>query len=173
MKVLVSAFTPFNNETNNYSYEVLKYVNGVDKIVVDVVYDKCYQVLNDSFDLKQYDLIIALGEARKRVNLTLELKAYNLSNCSLKDNEGTLKTNCIIDKTKNEILHTTIEYKKLKNIIEFSNDPGRFVCNNLYFHLLANYPNKSIFIHIPDCNNDINKYKEFAQQIRQIIEKFK
>ena len=39
MKVLVSAFTPFNKANNNYSLEVLNYLENVDKIVVDVIYD--------------------------------------------------------------------------------------------------------------------------------------
>ena len=30
MKVLVSAFKPFNNSKNNYSEEVLKYIENVD-----------------------------------------------------------------------------------------------------------------------------------------------
>ena len=32
MKVLISAFKPFNKASNNYSYEVLKHINNVDNI---------------------------------------------------------------------------------------------------------------------------------------------
>ena len=38
-------------------------------------------------------------------------------------------------------------------------DVGKFVCNNLYFHLLENFQDKTLFIHIPDCYNDENEYK--------------
>ena len=37
MKILVTAFKPFNKLNNNYSEEVLKYIENVDKYVIDVV----------------------------------------------------------------------------------------------------------------------------------------
>ena len=71
MKVLISAFKPFNKANNNYSYEVLKHINNVDKILIDVVYDECFKELTNHYNLDNYDLIIALGEARSRSVLTL------------------------------------------------------------------------------------------------------
>ena len=58
-----------------------------------------------------------------------------------------------------------------KDLIEFSYDAGKFVCNNIYYHLLFNYPNKSLFIHIPNCYDDINNYMMHAKIIDSIIEK--
>ena len=54
-------------------------------------------------------------------------------------------------------------------MVKLSDNPGRFVCNNLYFHLLSNYPDKSLFIHVPNCEDDVNKYKEYASLITEII----
>ena len=160
MKVLVTAFLPFNNSINNYSQEVIKYIENVDKEILDVVYDKSYQTIESKYNLKDYDLIIAMGEARMREVLTLETQAKNISSCSLKDNEGNLKQNEEIIPNNNQILKTSVDIEKVKDLIEFSNDAGKFVCNNLYFHLLSNYPEKSLFIHIPECNNDITLYKK-------------
>ena len=64
MKVLVTAFKPFGKCNNNYSEEVIKYINNVDKIILNVCYDKCYLDLCEAYDLSDYDLIISLGEAR-------------------------------------------------------------------------------------------------------------
>ena len=50
MKVLVTAFKPFNKMPNNYSSEVLKYILGVDKIILDVVYDECFNELKKNCD---------------------------------------------------------------------------------------------------------------------------
>ena len=169
MKVLVSAFKPFNKQPNNYSIEVLNYLENVTKQIVDVCYDKCYMDLCGLHDLSSYDLIIALGEARSRSVLTLETKAYNLSSCSLKDNAGVLKQNCIINENENEVIESKVDFNKAKDIVKLSNDPGRFVCNNLYFHLLTNYPEKSLFIHIPECNNDKQEYIKHAKIISEII----
>ena len=83
MKVLVTAFKPFNNQKNNYSEEVLKYITNVDKLIIDVVYDESYKDIAKCKNLDDYELIIALGEARSRSELTLETQAINLSSCSL------------------------------------------------------------------------------------------
>lgn len=172
MKVLVSAFKPFNNCKNNYSEEVLKYIRNADKIVLDVIYDKSYEILSNNYNLNEYDLIIALGEARSRKVLTLETQAKNISSCSLKDNSGVLKQNEKIIINGEEILQTKVDISKINNIIELSTDAGKFVCNNIYYHLLYNYPNKSLFIHIPECNNNIDNYIKYANTINTIINNY-
>lgn len=171
MNVLVTAFKPFNNESLNYSEEVLRYINNVDKLVIDVVYDECYLQITKQKNLKKYDLIIALGEARSRNELTLEVQAKNISSCSLKDNKGNLKKDEIINPLVEEFLKTKVDISKCKNDITFSFDAGKFVCNNLYFHLLEEYPTKSIFIHIPSCFNQEDMYKNYAKKIENIIAK--
>lgn len=167
MKVLISAFKPFNNMPNNYSSEVLNYISGVDKVILDVVYDKCFIDLKNQFDLDSYDLIIALGEARMRKVLTVEQRAINLANCSLADNDGVLKKEEVIVPNREEYLYTLLPIEDMD--IEVSLDAGRFVCNNIYYHLLNNYPKKSLFIHIPECDNDSLRYKECAEKIEKLI----
>ena len=56
MKVLISAFKPFNNMPNNYSSEVLNYISGVDKVILDVVYDNC--VGSYRYEVKVNDKIV-------------------------------------------------------------------------------------------------------------------
>ena len=173
MKVLVTAFKPFGKCTNNYSEEVIKYISNVDKIVLDVCYDKCYLDLCARYNLNDYDLIISMGEARMRKVLTLETTAKNISSCSLADNLGIIKKDeKIID---NEIIEikTLVEIDKVTDIVQLSHDAGKFVCNNIYFHLLNNYPTKSLFIHIPECNNDEKNYIMHAGTINNIINKLK
>ena len=171
MKVLVSAFKPFNNNKNNYAMEVIQYINNVDKVIVDVIYDECFKELSTIKDLNEYDLIIALGEARMRNELTLEKKAYNIASCSLADNNNVLRKDSIIIEDVSEELESEVNIEKVSDLVAFSTNPGRFVCNNLYFHLLANYPSKSLFIHIPECNNDVNNYIKYAKIIEKIIDR--
>lgn len=170
MKVLISAFKPFNKMHNNYSNEVLKFINGVDKTILDVVYDECFYELNKKFNLNSYDLIIALGEARMRKVLTVEKRAVNQASCSLADNLGIIKKDEKIIDGGNDYLYTTLPLDDCD--IEISCDAGRFVCNNIYYHLLNNYPEKSLFIHIPECDNNENKYKEYAEKIEKLILSF-
>ena len=63
MKILVTAFQPFNNQNNNYSLEVLNYIKNVDKLLIDVVYDECYKEITNKVNIDEYDLIVSLGEA--------------------------------------------------------------------------------------------------------------
>lgn len=173
-KVLISAFKPFYKANNNYSEEVLRYIQFDDieltKIILDVVYDECFIELEKK-DLSQFDLIVALGEARSRNELTIEKKAYNISSCSIVDNKGVLKKDeKIIDNLPNE-LETSINLEKIKEYATISYDPGKFVCNNLYFHLLNYDSKKCVFIHIPECNNDEEKYIKYSKDVLSIIKK--
>lgn len=168
-KVLISAFKPFYKSKNNYSMEVLSQINlDVDKVILDVVYDECYIDLK-KLNLDSYDLIVALGEARSRSELTVEKQAINLSSCSISDNKGIIKNNEIIDNRFENIIQTNIDLDKIKKYASISFDAGKFVCNNLYFHLLCDYPEKSLFIHIPECHDDLGNYKEYAIYIENII----
>ena len=169
MKVLVTSFTPFNKEKVNYSAEVLKYIENVDKVVLDVVYDECYETLKNKFDINNYDYIISLGEARMRAELTLETQAINISSCSLPDNKGTIKKDEKINKDNSEVIKTKVDIGCIKDLVNYSNNAGKFVCNNLYYHLLCDYPEKSLFIHIPNCYDKIEEYKKYSNIINQII----
>lgn len=168
-KTLVTAFQPFNKMTNNYSREVLNYIDNVDKIILDVVYDECYQELLQKHDLADYDLIIALGEARSRQNLTLETRAQNIASCSLPDNRGTTRNNTKIITSGPDIIETKVAISKCADYLQLSNDAGKFVCNNLYYHLLYHNPHKAIFIHIPECHNSQDNYQEYARVIEEVI----
>lgn len=169
MKVLVTAFKPFNNLNNNYASEVLKYIDGVDKLIIDVVYDQCYFDIVKSANIDDYDLVVALGEARSRNELTLESRAINLSSCRLQDNNQIVKNEEIIDDSFPTYLYTKVDIDKCKDVIKISLDAGKFVCNNLYFHLLMNHQSKSIFIHVPNCFDEEDEYKKNAKKINEII----
>ena len=170
-KVLISAFMPFHKSSNNYSAEVLNYINSesfiIDKVIINVVFDESYKELENK-NLEQYDLIIALGEARSRKELSIEKQAINLSSCSIPDNKGNLKKQEEININKEEYLQTNLDLSLLEGF-NISSDAGKYVCNNLYFHLLEKYPNKSLFIHIPECDNSLENYQKYAKNIENII----
>ena len=172
-KVLISAFTPFNNKGNNYSSEVLEFIHSneyeIDKVTLDVVYDRCFDELK-KHDLDSYDLIIALGEARMRNVLTVERVAKNISSCSLPDNSGALKKDEIIDPALPDALTSGIDLGKLTSYADVSDDAGKFVCNNMYFHLLKYDSKRTMFIHVPECENSVDNYKLYAKKIESIVE---
>ena len=171
MNVLVTAFKPFNNMINNYSTEVLKYIKNVDKLVIDVCYDNSYLEIINNYNLEKYDLIIAMGEARMRKELTLEINAKNISSCSLADNSGCIKKDEVIISDGLDVLETKVDLTGVNELVAFSLDAGKFVCNNTYYHLLYNFQEKSIFIHVPECYNSDEEYQKHANKINDIINK--
>lgn len=173
MKILVTAFKPFNNNKINYSMKVLEYIVGVDKVFLDVLYDESYSFLNNNYNLDDYDFIIALGEARMREALSLEINAKNIASCSIPDNNGVLKKDEIIIDGAKDVLQTKVLFDEIDDIITISLDAGNFVCNNLYYHLLYDYPDKSIFIHVPNLKDDEKEYRRHAAVIMKIINKLK
>ncbi len=174
-KVLITSFQPFNNSNNNYSYEVMKKLHPISEkikyttIVLDVLYDESYNYLNRNYSLDTYDLIVSLGEARSRKELTIECYAKNISSCSIPDNNGVLKQNEVIIQGGDINLKTRIPIFKVISFVKTSQDAGKYVCNNLYYHLLYNYSEKSLFIHIPNCYDNDEQYNKYAQAIDEII----
>ena len=170
MKVLITAFEPFNKEIINYSYEVMKLINTDTKVLLNVVYDECYKQLKKICNLEKYDLIVAMGEARNRVELTLETLAKNIKSAKIPDNNGNIFECEKVIYDGIDVLKTKVEYSKVKDYISFSNDAGTFVCNNLYYHLLNDFPQKSLFIHIPNCYESKEEYIKHSKTISKIIE---
>ena len=78
-----------------------------------------------------------MGEARMRDILTVERRARNISSCSLPDNSGEIKRDEIIDASLGEYIENEMNLEKLCGLAEISYDAGKFVCNNMYFHLLS------------------------------------
>lgn len=172
-KILVSAFLPFNKKDNNYSLEVLRLLQSdkvhIDTAIIDVVYDKCFEDLS-AYSLDNYDFIIAMGEARMREDITVEKRAKNISSCSLPDNSGVVRQDEIIDINFGEYIENRMNFEVIEKLADISYDAGKFVCNNLYFHLLKYDAKRTLFIHIPECNNDCEKYRLLAGKVIDIIE---
>ena len=171
MKVLVTAFKPFNKANNNYSTEVLNYLTDVTKLIIDVNYDESYNEIIKNYNLADFDLVLSMGEARMRSELTLEVIAKNISSCSIPDNSGVYRKEEVIIENAPLELKTKINTRTIEELVTLSYDAGKFVCNNLYYHLLYNCPNKAVFIHIPNCEDKVENYKKYALAIQEIINK--
>ena len=106
-------------------------------------------------------VVIMLGLASARKNISLERFALNIRDGHRKDNGGYLYNGQIIDRRAPEALRTkapieeVLKYLKRKGMpAEISNFCGAFVCNEIYF-LAMDYLRKSrlphliTFIHLP------------------------
>lgn len=184
MKVLLTYFEPFNGKNINVSKEIISSIN-IDNFECEtkelkVTYSNFETIKNDLTN-KKYDFIFLFGEAPYKEDITFEVFARNLMNSKIKDNDGIIKTNELIDinNPKLEGIPTTFNVNIINEIYEkyrdsyslnISNNAGGYICNSTYFNFLNYYKvlikPKIIFIHL---KNKITDYNKIQKQLITII----
>lgn len=172
MKILISAFESFDGRNINISEEVLKLLdNKYFKVLIPVSYNRCFEILKNKIEEYNPDIVICLGEAIKREEVTIEHQAFNLRDASISDNDGIKYEGTKILENGDEILYSNLPIDKIvsNTFIKESFSAGKYVCNNLLYELL-NYnkeQNKNVlcgFIHLPR----LEKYKSYIEIKEQI-----
>ena len=167
MKILLIAFEPFNNETINSALEAVKLVaDKIDeadivKLTVPTVFQKSVAVMGAAIDRERPDVVLCLGQAGGRCELTPERIAINIDDARIPDNEGNRPIDCPIIPDGAPAYFSTLPIKSMVQAIRdagipasISNSAGTFVCNHLMYnllHKLANeYPDvRGGFMHVP------------------------
>ena len=164
MKILVTAFEPFNKEKINASQEVLKNLpgfNSMQKIVLPVVFNECFQEVYKLLENASFDYILMLGESGGRTSISLERIAVNLADASIPDNKGNMPRGEKIFPDGENAYFTTLNLKTAKDAlnkngipVQISNSAGLYVCNNLFYGVMyyinkRNLKTKAGFMHIP------------------------
>lgn len=163
MRILITAFEPFDGRLTNSSLLLLDQISlNVDKKILPVDADKIYSSF-EKLSIKNYDIVIMLGEANIP-NIRLELVAKNILDMRIKDNQGNQFSNEVIVNDGRSILRTNLLLDKL-NLTKFdlSEDAGSFLCNMAYYLLLNdNHSCDKAFVHIPINNPN---YKEILEEL--------
>ena len=92
-QVLLTGFEPFGTATSNPSGEIVKQISG-DNIVtaiLPVAYAQSAERLLELIEQHNPDVVISLGQAEGRTQITPEKVAINLDDARLADNEGALR----------------------------------------------------------------------------------
>ena len=118
MKVLVYGFGPYMNYKENITETIVKKLKSVSKQLFDVKFGK-NQFINA---VKDFDVIIGLGQHPRSKKLRIERKAVNLKWKSRKE------TPKPIFKDKPQQSFVTLKIKKDKDSW-LSYDAGKYVCN--------------------------------------------
>ncbi len=167
MKILVTGFDPFGGEPVNPAIETVKrlpdVIAGAEiiKLEIPTVCHKSLRVIDEAVSRHDPDVVLSVGQAGGRTDITVERVGINVDDCRIPDNEG----NQIIDEPiypeGPDAYFVTVPIKAMVQKIQsrsipasVSNTAGTFVCNHVTYgvcHLLATkYPGKrSGFIHIP------------------------
>jgi pyroglutamyl-peptidase len=160
-KVLLTGFEPFGKATLNPSGEIVKQISG-DNIVtaiLPVAYAQSAEALLALIEQHKPDVVISLGQAEGRTQITPERIAINLDDARLADNEGVMRNDVPI------VVGGPVAYESTLPIKEFvaaindagvsaavSLSAGAFLCNHIFYvaqDRLKGTKVRSGFVHVP------------------------
>ncbi len=183
MKILLTAFEAFNNDSINPSEEILKEIidDNIIKKLLPVSYKRSKQELIDTIKKEKIDFILSLGYAASRKEISIEAKAQNEMQAIICDNDGIKKEGDKIKEAGPDYLYTNVNIKELLNYMPKqqayeSNDAGKFICNLVYYLSLDEMDGNALFVHIPpldimckdgkDLNFLVNAIKDIINYLR-------
>ena len=171
--VLVTGFEPFNNASSNPSHAVVKRLNelGISDLyfeVLPVEFGESARRLIRRIDEVKPDVVIALGQAEGRTQVTPERVAINVDDARIADNAGQMPIDQPISKDGYNAYFSTLPIKEIVAEINAANIPaavsssaGTFVCNHLFYQLQWHCLNKGIksgFIHLPLMDSQAHEF---------------
>lgn len=166
MKILITGFDAFGGEKINPASLILDKLgdeidgNKIEKLIIPTAFFKVADLIERKIVDLRPDIVISLGQAGGRSDITVERVAINIADASIADNDGKKPIDEKIRWDGENAYFSTLPIKALvenlrKNNIpaSVSNSAGTFVCNfvmynDLYF--ASKYKNISAgFIHVP------------------------
>lgn len=167
MKVLLTGFDPFGEDTVNPAWEaVMKIKNKIGNIEivkreVPTVFYKSIDTVVAAIEIEKPDAVLCIGQAGGRCDLTIERVAININDARIRDNEGNQPIDETIYTDGKTAYFSTLPIKAMvKSMKEkgipasISNTAGTYVCNHLMYGVLyyleKNHPEiKGGFMHVP------------------------
>lgn len=167
-KVLLTGFDPFGKDTINPALEVVKQLDGlvvddIELIALEVptVFQKSIKVVQEGIEKHTPDVVICVGQAGGRKQITPERVAINVDDARIPDNEGNQPIDEPIVEGGPAAYWTTLPIKKMVQEMRrvgapavVSNTAGTFVCNHLFYGVMHFLHERAPhirggFIHIP------------------------
>ena len=167
MKLLLTAFDPFGGDAINPALEAVKLVADkigrfdIVKLEVPTVFRKSIDTVAKAIEEEKPDVVLCIGQAGGRFEITPERGAINVDDARIKDNEGNQPIDIKIFEDGENAYFTTLPIKAMVEAIREANLPaavsntaGTFVCNHLMYGVLytlaKKYPHiKGGFTHVP------------------------
>ncbi len=160
-KILLTGFEPFGKATLNPSGEVVKAIkaDNVVTAILPVAYGKSGEVLLSLINEHKPDVVICLGQAEGRKEITPEKVAINLDDARIADNEGVFRNDLPIVESGPDAYFSTLPIKEMVEVSKAAGVPasvsisaGAFLCNHVFYlarHQLRESQVLSGFIHLP------------------------
>ena len=167
MKILVTAFDPFGGESINPALEAVKLmkdkIDGAEivKLEIPTVFRKSIDKVAEAILKEDPDVVLSIGQAGGRFEVTPERVAINVDDARIPDNEGNQPIDVPIYEDGAPAYFATLPVKAMVEAIRsaglpssLSNSAGTFVCNHIMYGVLYQIEKmgKNIragFIHVP------------------------
>ena len=161
MMILLTGFEPFGKATLNPSGEIIKQISGENIVtaILPVAYAQSAERLLQLIAEHNPDVVICLGQAEGRTQITPERIAINLDDARLADNQGVIRNDVPIIAGGPVAYESTLPIKEIVKAINDAGVPaavslsaGAFLCNHV-FYLAQDYFKetnvRSGFVHVP------------------------
>ena len=167
MKILLTGFEPFGQESLNPSWEAVAEVpdyfenSEVIKVRLPVSFKKATEMLEQAVIMYRPDVALCVGQAGGRFEINIERVAINLADSSKADNDGYCPVDTPLRTDAPDAYFSNLPVKQLVEAVRkagipavVSNSAGAYVCNSVFYtamHLVhTRHPSmKAGFIHIP------------------------
>ena len=173
MKILVTGFEPFNQSNVNPSMEIIKRLKAPKRTtliteILPVEFKRSSERIRELLRIHRPELVICLGQAGGRKEISVERVAINIDNCRssngksiLPDNAGQIIVDEPIEIDGAAAYFSTLPIWSLVNAMDkmdipaaVSNTAGTYVCNHVMYTVLyeadKRYPEmRAGFIHVP------------------------
>ena len=164
--LLLTGFEPFGGEAINPSWQVAQALHGrriggapVVALQLPCAFGAALQQLNAALAEHQPRLVLALGQAGGRSDLSLERVAINLDDARIADNAGQQPIDEAVVPGAAAAYFSTLPIKAIVAALRAAGVPasvsstaGTYVCNHVFFglqHALAGSGVRSGFMHLP------------------------
>lgn len=167
MKILVTAFEPFGNENLNPALEILKSLpdqilgHSILKLKIPTVRFKSVNAIIGMIRQHQPDIVLSLGQAGGRSDITFERVGINVDDYGIGDNEQNMPIDeKVVDNGPDAYLVNLPLKDMMHNVRDsgisasISNTAGTFVCNHVIYAIRHYCESEHLniqsgFIHVP------------------------
>jgi len=160
-KVLLTGFEPFGTASSNPSGEIVKQMSGDNLVtaILPVAYAQSAERLLALIAEHNPDVVICLGQAEGRIQITPEKVAINLDDARLADNEGVLRSDVKILDDGPDAYFSTLPIREMVDAVQAQGIPaaislsaGAFLCNHVFYVAQNKFAGSNVrsgFVHVP------------------------
>jgi len=166
VRILVTGFEPFGGQSLNPSWEVARALHGLQlqgaqvvAVQLPCVFAQALPALQQALAQHTPDIVLALGQAEGRCDLSVERIAINVMDARIPDNAGAQPIDVPVIAGGPASYFSTLPIKSLVAGLRAAGFPasvsqtaGTFVCNQVFYalqHTLAGQGVHSGFVHLP------------------------